>query len=125
MQRLRKYNLKLQPDKCEFLRKEVIYLGHIIIEERIHPDPSKLSAVKDFPVTKKIKDIQSFIRLARQEIHRKFFKNSEASNNLIKKGSSIGRGNNRMHYYRIIKNEAHNRTYIQLPRFYSRISDNH
>jgi len=26
--RLRMYNLKLQPDKCEFLRKEVTYLGH-------------------------------------------------------------------------------------------------
>jgi len=25
--RLRRYNLKLQPDKCEFLRKEVIFLG--------------------------------------------------------------------------------------------------
>jgi hypothetical protein len=26
--RLRSYNLKLQSDKCEFLRKEVLYLGH-------------------------------------------------------------------------------------------------
>ena len=26
--RLRMHNLKLQPDKCEFLRKEVTYLGH-------------------------------------------------------------------------------------------------
>jgi hypothetical protein len=27
--RMRKYNMKLQPDKCEFLRKEVSYLGHV------------------------------------------------------------------------------------------------
>ena len=53
MQRLHEYNLKLQPDKCEFLQKEVIYLGHIITEEGIHPYPRKLSAVKDFPVPKK------------------------------------------------------------------------
>lgn len=32
VKRLRENNLKLQPDKCEFLRKEVIYLGHIITE---------------------------------------------------------------------------------------------
>jgi len=51
-----KYNLKLQPDKCEFLRKEVIYLGYIITEEEIRPDLSKLSALKNFPVPKKIKD---------------------------------------------------------------------
>jgi len=30
--RLRKYRLKLQPKKCEFLRKEVNYLGYIVTE---------------------------------------------------------------------------------------------
>ncbi|KAL6421074.1 hypothetical protein ACFW04_013598 [Cataglyphis niger] len=62
--RLRENNLKLQPDKCEFLRKEVIYLGHIISENGISPDPSKLMAIKEFPTPKKGKDIQSFIGLA-------------------------------------------------------------
>ena len=28
--RMRKYNIKLQPDKCEFLRKEVSYFRHVI-----------------------------------------------------------------------------------------------
>jgi hypothetical protein len=30
--RIMKYNLKLQPDKCEFLRTEVSYLGHIKLQ---------------------------------------------------------------------------------------------
>jgi len=64
LQRLRNSNLKLQLDKCEFLRKEVIYLGHIISENGIQPDPNKLTEVKHFPTPKKIKDIQSFIGLA-------------------------------------------------------------
>jgi len=64
LQRLRENNLKLQPDKCEFLRKETIYLGHIISENGISPDPSKLTAIKEFPTPKKVKDIQSFIGLA-------------------------------------------------------------
>ena len=62
--RLREANLKLQPDKCEFLRKEVNYLGHIISEDGIAPDPGKLQAIKDFPEPRKVKDIQSFIGLA-------------------------------------------------------------
>ena len=33
--RLRENNLKLQSDKCKFLRKEVIYLGYIIAENGI------------------------------------------------------------------------------------------
>jgi len=65
LHRLREHNLKLQPDKCEFLRKEVIYLGHIITEDGIRPDPNKLYAVEKFPVSRKIKDVQSFLGLAR------------------------------------------------------------
>jgi len=48
-ERLRKANLKLQPDKCEFLRKEVTYFVHIIEEDGIKPDPQKVNAVKNFP----------------------------------------------------------------------------
>jgi len=39
--RLRSYNLKQQPDKCEFLRKEVLYLGHRLTSEGLLPDKSK------------------------------------------------------------------------------------
>jgi len=38
LQRLRKHNLKLQVEKCEYLRKEVTYLGHIMSEKMgYHP----------------------------------------------------------------------------------------
>ena len=33
--RLRRANLKLQPDKCEFLKTEVIYLRHVISKDGI------------------------------------------------------------------------------------------
>jgi hypothetical protein len=38
---LRLHNLKLQPNKCSFLRKEILYLGHIINKNGISPDPTK------------------------------------------------------------------------------------
>ena len=63
-ERLRKANLKLQPDKCEFLRKEVGYLGHIISDKGVKPDPSKLLAVKEFPRPKNAKNIKQFLGLA-------------------------------------------------------------
>jgi len=72
LQRLHEH-LKLQVEKCEFLCKEVTYLGHIISKDGISPDPAKLSAVKDFPTPKKVKDVQSFIELA--GYYRKFIKN--------------------------------------------------
>ena len=62
--RLRKHGLKVQPDKCEFLRKEVAYLGHIISNEGVKPNPDKVQAVQSFPVPKTCKDIKSFLGLA-------------------------------------------------------------
>ena len=55
------HNLKLQPDKCEFMRKEVVYLGHLITEEGVRPNPDKIKAVVDFPVLKTVEDIKSFL----------------------------------------------------------------
>ena len=46
--RLRANNLQLQPDKCEFLRKEVAYLGHIITETGVQPNPSVIKAILDY-----------------------------------------------------------------------------
>jgi len=63
MARLREANLKLQPDKCEFLRKEVAYLGHIISEEGVKPDPHKIKAVINFPAPRNPKNIKQFLGL--------------------------------------------------------------
>jgi Reverse transcriptase (RNA-dependent DNA polymerase). len=64
MGRLRSANLKLQPDKCEFLRKEVGYLGHVIGEDGVRPDPGKIEAVKNFPIPRNVKNIRQFLGLA-------------------------------------------------------------
>lgn len=47
--RLRQANLTLQPDKCEFFKKEVGYLGHVINRDGLKLDPKKVEAVKHFP----------------------------------------------------------------------------
>jgi len=50
IKRLRRYNLKLQPLKCEFLKKEVTYLGYRITDEGVKPDPQKIQCVQKFSV---------------------------------------------------------------------------
>ncbi|XP_072384610.1 uncharacterized protein [Diabrotica undecimpunctata] len=62
--RLRKANLKIQPDKCEFLRKEVAYLGHLVTENGVKTNPAKISCIKNFPEPKNTKEIKSFLGLA-------------------------------------------------------------
>jgi len=59
MQRLRNANLKLQLDKCEFLRKEVAYLGHIN-SDGVRPDLNKVNAVFKFSISRNHKNIKQF-----------------------------------------------------------------
>jgi len=64
MKRLSEANLFLQSDKCEFLKSEVIYLGHIITENGARPDLKKIIAVKNFLIPKTRKNIKQFLGLA-------------------------------------------------------------
>lgn len=70
--RLREANLKLQPEKCHFLNKEIIYLGHIVGTDGIRPDPGKFDAVKNFSPPKTPRQIKSFLGLT--GYYRRFIK---------------------------------------------------
>ena len=62
--RLREFNLKLNPSKCSFMRKEVNYLGHVITDKGVKPDPQKIKCVLDFPIPTNTKELKSFLGLS-------------------------------------------------------------
>ena len=62
--RMRKYNIKLQPDKCEFLGKEVSYLGLVIGQTGVRPDEKRITAVKEYPEPRTTKELKGFLGLA-------------------------------------------------------------
>jgi hypothetical protein len=65
LEQFRKFNIKVEPDKCEFLRQELTYLGHIISKDGVKPDPKKVEAVVRFPIPEKEKDIKAVFRTNR------------------------------------------------------------
>ena len=69
-ERLRNANLKLKAKKCHFFKKELEFLGHIISEDGVKPDPDKVSAVKNQPVPNNLKELRQFLGLA--SYYRKF-----------------------------------------------------
>lgn len=73
LQRLRELGLKIQPDKCEFLKPELEYLGHIVTAEGVKPNPKKIEAVMNFKQPKTPTDVKSFLGLA--GYYRKFIRN--------------------------------------------------
>ena len=70
--RLQDHSLKLKAKKCDFLKSEVTYLGHVVSEEGIKTDPEKTEAIKNWPVPKSIKDVRSFLGFA--GYYRRFIK---------------------------------------------------
>ena len=59
--KLEEFELKLQIDKCEFLCKEVGYLGHVVTPEGIKPNPDKIKVIRNWPLPKTEKDLRSFL----------------------------------------------------------------
>ena len=62
--RLKQYNLKIKPKKCQFFDTSVLFLGHILSAKGISANPEKVEKVKTWPVPKNIKEVQSFLGLA-------------------------------------------------------------
>jgi hypothetical protein len=63
VERLRQFNLKVEPDKCEFLQTEVNYLVHTVTSDGAKPDP-QVKAINDFPTPRNATDVKSFLRSA-------------------------------------------------------------
>nr|XP_027122183.1 uncharacterized protein LOC113739139 [Coffea arabica] len=59
--RLRKYNLKLNPAKCALGAPAGKLLGFIVSKKSIEIDPTKIKAIRDMPVPKTQKDAKSFL----------------------------------------------------------------
>ena len=57
---LRKHKLYLRPKKCSFEKRSVDYLGTIVGNGELNMDPTKVSAVMEWPVPKNKRNIQSF-----------------------------------------------------------------
>ena len=62
-QKLIDAGLKLKESKCDFLKKEIHYLGHLISSEGIHPLPEKLDTICNMPRPKAPKEIKQFLGL--------------------------------------------------------------
>ncbi|MCO5572214.1 hypothetical protein L7F22_025966 [Adiantum nelumboides] len=55
---LRNEKLYAKASKCEFFKKELLYLGHIITRDGIHVDPEKLDKVCNWPILRNVRQVK-------------------------------------------------------------------
>lgn len=61
---VRKAGLTINISKSRFCLKQVKYLGYIVGEGTLQTDPSKVSAIVEFPIPKTVKQLRRFLGLA-------------------------------------------------------------
>src|SRR5258708_26678285 len=59
-----KAGLYMNLKKCKFHTDTVEYLGFILSPKGLQMDPTKVSAIQDWPEPRKVRDVQAFLRFA-------------------------------------------------------------
>lgn len=63
---LRRNKLYANPEKCDFFKTEISYLGHIISGDGIAVDPAKIRAIVEWPTPTNVSEVRSFMGLISQ-----------------------------------------------------------
>ena len=53
--------LKLKPSKCEFFKKQIHYLGHIVSNNGIETDPKTIEAIVKWPGPHTVHEVRKFL----------------------------------------------------------------
>ena len=87
LRRLEEYNLFLNPEKCEFDKTRIEYLGMIIEPGRVSMDPAKVAAVANWPTPRNLRDVRGFLGFGNfyRRFIRDFSKKARPLNDLTKK----------------------------------------
>ena len=72
LQILQDNKLYLKPEKCDFEKTKIEFLGLVVSQDKVEMDPVKLQGVSEWPRPQSKKDVQSFIGFT--NFYRRFIK---------------------------------------------------
>ncbi|EYC05726.1 hypothetical protein Y032_0080g1333 [Ancylostoma ceylanicum] len=70
LEALRRANLRLKPQKCDFIQESVSFLGHYIDKEGVKTDKEKVRKIVEYPIPKNVAELRTFLGMA--SYYRKF-----------------------------------------------------
>ena len=118
LEAFRKHGIRLKIEKCSFFKEEVIFLGHKVTREGLKPCFDKVSAIRDFPTPKNVKDVASFLGLA--GYYRKFiarFGEIARPLNFLKKGGDFQWGEEQDKAFKALKSILTGDEVLAFPNF--------
>ena len=111
--------MRIEPDKCEFLKTELSCLGHIVSSEALKPDPQKVKAINEFPTPRNTTDVKSYLGLVGD--YRKFVpqfnKIAKPLNDLMKKESEWQWEQEHSNSFRLLQTLLTQEPVLQYPDF--------
>ncbi|CAH8536673.1 unnamed protein product [Schistosoma guineensis] len=60
-EKLNEYGLAVNPDKCEFGKQSLTFLGHVLDKQGIKPVPEETQAIKNYPLPDSFKKLRRFL----------------------------------------------------------------
>lgn len=89
LERVNKAGLKLKPEKCQLLKPDVTFLGHIVSGGGIRPNPDNVQKLVHWPTPKNITEVRQVLGMG--SYYRRFIRNFSTIvsplTNLLKKGT--------------------------------------
>ncbi|GJU54571.1 reverse transcriptase domain-containing protein [Tanacetum coccineum] len=114
---LKKEKLYAKFSKCEFWLREVQFLGHVINGNRIHVDPSKIEAVKNWKALRTPSEVRSFLGLAGyyRRFIEDFSKIAKSLTVLTQKSKTFDWGEEQENAFQTLKDKLCNAHVLSLP----------
>ncbi|GJW04723.1 reverse transcriptase domain-containing protein [Tanacetum coccineum] len=114
---LKKEELYAKFSKCEFWLQEVQFLGHVVNQNGIHVDPSKIEAVKNWKAPTTPSEVRSFLGLA--GYYRRFIENfskiAKPLTSLTQKNQKYEWGKKEEEAFQTLKKKLCDAPFLSLP----------
>jgi hypothetical protein len=72
LQRILDAGLKLKPEKCTILKPEVTFLGHVVSQKGIQPNPDNIAKILSWPAPTNVSEVRQTLGMG--SYYRRFIK---------------------------------------------------
>ena len=117
--RIKAAGLKLNPAKCHLARNHVVFLGHVISQHGLQPDPKNTEKVKNWPTPQSTSEVRAFVGLCsyyRRFVHN-FARHAAPLNHLMGKNVTFDWTADCETSFDYLKNTLSNAPIVALPDF--------